>query len=114
MSGKNFSSLHELFDGDEDAIKNVLRVFVEDIPRQLKILEENILKNDFHAAQIISHKILPIFMQIEQEELSIILKRMDELRGGAAENYLDWKDDLQKFIKEAGELIEKIRNYIDT
>ncbi|MDR0418896.1 MAG: hybrid sensor histidine kinase/response regulator, partial [Prevotellaceae bacterium] len=33
MSGKNFSSLHELFDGDEDAIKNVLRVFVEDIPK---------------------------------------------------------------------------------
>ncbi len=106
---KDFKSLYEMLDGDKEAVKNILKVFVNTTSENTVLLQQCINEDDFITAQSICHKMLPMFSQLETVEAVVILKKMDSMRGKNSNEYSFWKEDLEELIRLSDVLIEFIK-----
>lgn len=104
----DFPELCEMMAGDEDAIRGVLTVFVQSTADNLVALNECVEHNDFATAHKLCHKMLPMFIQLQQEQTIPFLTRMNESKGNprGAKAYPTWKDDAIQFMNQADALIE--------
>ena len=102
-----FASLEEMFDGDQEAIAGVLRVFANTTTENIAKLREAVDENDFQKTQSLCHKMLPMFMQVEANIEAVgFLKQMDALRSSGEKEFPLWKEKTLGFIGEAGKLVE--------
>lgn len=76
------------FDNEE-----IMEIFRTTTAENFKLLEEALNESDFHKAQAVCHKMLPMFMQLGYRDIE--LRRMDAQRGNAYEN---WKTDVEKIL----------------
>lgn len=104
----DFPDLYDMLGGEEEAIRNVLTVFAQSTADNLVALNECIEKDDFICAHGLCHKMLPMFIQLQQEEAVPFLTRMNESRGQKSDVYPEWKDDAVKFMETADRLLEML------
>ena len=107
--GTSFTDFPELCDmmgGDEEAIRGILTVFAQSTADHLVALNECVENDDFATAHGLCHKMLPMFIQLQQEKAIPFLSKMNESRGLGAEAYPEWKDDAIQFMAQADDLIE--------
>ena len=108
--GTDFSDFPELYDmmgGEEEAIRNVLTVFAQSTADHLVALNECVEKDDFTTAHGLCHKMLPMFIQLQQDDVVPFLSKMNDARSAknAKEAYPEWKDDAIKFMDSADKLL---------
>ena len=107
----NFADFPELCDmmgGEEVAIRGVLTVFASSTADNLVALNECLETDDFIRAHELCHKMLPMFIQLQQDDAVPFLSKMNELRGLDANVYPGWKDDAIKFMDTADQLMEML------
>lgn len=103
----DFPELCEMLADDEEAIRGVLTVFAHSTADHLVALNECVENDSFVAAHNLCHKMLPMFIQLQQDQAVPFLSRMNELRGAADGNaYPEWKNDAIDFMSKADGLIE--------
>jgi signal transduction histidine kinase/FixJ family two-component response regulator len=104
----DFPELCEMMGGEEEAIRGVLTVFAQSTADHLVALNECIEKDDFARAHELCHKMLPMFIQLQQDDAVPFLTRMNESRGQKSKVYPEWKDDAVKFMNSADQLLEML------
>ena len=104
----DFPELEQMMDGDKESIEGILTVFAHTTADNLVSMNEFIEREDFTAAQALCHKMLPMFIQLQQDKAIPFLSRMNESRGNAesAKAYPTWKEDAVKFMADADQLLE--------
>ncbi len=114
--GRNSAStgdnvLEQMFGQDTDAIMNILETFIQVSIENIVLLRESIKENDFHKAQALCHKMLPMFMQVNAPAETItLLKEMDAMRSKEATDYPEWKEKINCLLEETEELLIKIQD----
>lgn len=101
-----FTQLCDMMGGDEEAIRGILTVFAQSTADHLVALNECVENDDFVTAHGLCHKMLPMFIQLQQEKAIPFLSKMNESRGQGADAYPEWKDDAIQFMAQADDLIE--------
>lgn len=104
-----FPQLSTLFQGDEEAIKDILAGFVDSTDREMDTLESYIEQGEFAKAQQLSHRIYPFLEQLDAGHLCVALHKMDRLRGEDKVAYPSWKEELSKTIEEIRKFSADIR-----
>lgn len=104
----DFPELCDMMGGDEEAIRGILTVFAQSTADHLVALNECVENDDFITAHGLCHKMLPMFIQLQQEKAIPFLSKMNELRGQSAEAYPKWKDDAIQFMAQADQLLETL------
>lgn len=104
----DFPALCEMMNDDEQAIRGVLTVFAQSTADHLVALNEAVERDDFAAAHALCHKMLPMFIQLQQDDAVPFLSRMNESKGKkeGADAYPAWKEDAVKFMSSADNLLE--------
>lgn len=106
LFSEDFPTFCQVMGDDEEAIRQVLTVFVQSTADDLVQMNNLIEKSKFIEAQDLCHKMLPMFTQLERD--TEFLSKMNTLRGqGKKEkHYRHWKDDAQKFMAQTDELMD--------
>ncbi len=60
-SDPEFESIYTLFEGDEEAVKQVFATFLDDLPNTVSGLKEDIEKKDWASARKKAHRIKPFY-----------------------------------------------------
>ena len=102
----DFPELCDMMGGDEEAIRGILTIFAQSTADHLVALNECVENDDFSTAHGLCHKMLPMFIQLQQEEAVPFLSKMNDLRGHGDEAYPEWKDDAVRFMAKADDLME--------
>jgi len=100
-----FELLNEMFDNDQEAIREVLEEFVRVTNENIILLKQALSDDNFTRAQGLCHKMLPMCMQVGAEEIIPILKKMDSLRNETADKYPEWKEEITILIEKAKGLV---------
>ena len=103
---EDFPAFSAMMDNDEEAIRQILTVFVTSTADDLLAMNTYIETSKFVEAQDLCHKMLPMFTQLERD--TTFLAKMNTLRGqGKKEkHYRHWKDDALQFMQQADELMD--------
>lgn len=104
----SFTSLKEMFGDDVDAIKNILQAFIDSTNENLKLLQQAVSEDDFYWSQSLSHKMLPMFAQLDLDEQVKTLRKMDDLRGKSPKEFPEWKTEIGQFIEETKIVLKNI------
>ena len=106
LFSEDFPNFCQVMGDDEEAIRQVLTVFVQSTADDLVQMNNLIEQSKFVEAQDLCHKMLPMFTQLERD--TEFLAKMNTLRGkGKKEkHYRHWKDDAQKFMAQTDELMD--------
>lgn len=87
------NGITEFLGGDSEAVREVMDKFLMDTVNHIVQLRNAVNEKDFGKAQYLCHKMLPMFLQINApEEITVILKRMDNLRGENKPGENIWSD----------------------
>jgi signal transduction histidine kinase/DNA-binding response OmpR family regulator len=70
-------SLQSFLNNDEEAVKSVLISFIESTKNNLSVLKTAIKTNDFDTIKATSHKMAPMFKQIEANEIAQVLNNLE-------------------------------------
>ena len=73
----NLTKLREFFPDRENAIHEIITIFISDTNQNMLNLENAILDKEIDLVREISHKMGPMFKQIEAFEISIILDKFE-------------------------------------
>jgi HPt (histidine-containing phosphotransfer) domain-containing protein len=102
----NLSKVYALSDNDSDFVLEIVRIFVVEIPVDLKKMECGIKEKDYNQAFAFAHKIKPslelLGMLIAHEEI-IQVERWSEAKGKRKQieaTYESIKRQIEKAIKE--------------
>ena len=108
----DFPELYDMMGGEEEAIRGILTVFAQSTADHLVALNECLESNDFVRAHDLCHKMLPMFIQLQQEDAIPFLTRMNNARGAksAKKVYPEWKDDAEAFMDSADRLLELLED----
>lgn len=107
----NLESLEELFDNDQQAIHEMLQIFVSSTEEHIVFLKKSLADNDFPSAGQLAHKMLPMFLQLGEEEASVLLKKIDGHRRQQLSEYPEWRDDIRLLITKSEKLIKQINTH---
>lgn len=94
----DFPELCEMFDDDEKAITDILTTFVNTTSQNIITFNEFIDSNDFNEATKLCHKMCPMFIQLNQTEISGFLLKMDKLRNDDGTSFPEWAEESIRFI----------------
>lgn len=103
---EDFPEFCKVMGDDEEAIRQVLTVFVQSTGDDLVLMNSLIEQSKFEEAQGLCHKMLPMFTQLERD--ITFLSKMNALRGkGKKEkHYRQWKEDALKFMEQTDALMD--------
>ncbi len=104
----DFPVLCEIMADDEEAIRGVLTLFAQSTADHLVVLNECLENDDFVTAHNLCHKMLPMFIQLQQEQAVPFLSKMNDLRGHGPADYPEWKDDALQFMDVADKMLEML------
>ena len=104
----DFPELCEMMGDDAEAIRGILTVFAHSTADNLVALNQCIENDDFVAAHALCHKMLPMFIQLQQGQAITFLSRMNESKGLSGDAYPEWKEDAVKFMDMADQLLEML------
>lgn len=94
----NFTSLREMFNGDQNAIDAIVHEFTESTIHNMAELQNAANNNNFEQAKAICHRMLPMFLQLDLQNDCEFLIKMNALKNSPASDYPHWRNDLSEFI----------------
>ncbi len=100
---EDFPEFSAMMGNDCEAIKNILKVFVNSTADDLMALNNCIENDQCTEAQAVCHKMLPMFKQLQRD--TDFLSKMNEMRG-VQDTYPEWKDEAAQFMAQADELLD--------
>lgn len=111
----DFPMLCEMMGDDEEAIRAILTVFAHSTADHLVALNDLIEQGDFAAVHVLCHKMLPMFIQLQQEDCIPFLSKMNNSKGSeaAARDYPEWREDTRQFMTHADQLLELLSTKYD-
>jgi len=74
----SLDTLRDFLGFDEDALKEVIRSFIESSIENLELLEQAITDKNVEEIKSIAHRIAPMFKQIQANEIGEILKKIEK------------------------------------
>ncbi|WP_051947183.1 hybrid sensor histidine kinase/response regulator [Muricauda sp. MAR_2010_75] len=92
------------------AVREVLEVFMENTLKNMELLTLAVEQNDADELRSISHKMLPMFRQLEIHEIIPILQRLEQLNGDAQSKSVF--SDLGQLKKVISKLENAIMEYL--
>lgn len=102
----SLDKIKEMAEGDDDFIVSVVSVFLEEVPEDLKSLEEAIAQKDYEQAYKMAHKIKPNVDLLGMEQTRANALEIETL-GKSEENFKEieerfplLKTDIQQVIAE--------------
>ena len=101
-----------MFDNDEEAIKEILDAFVKSTSDNLVTLNDAINEHDFAKAQVVCHKMKPMFIQLEQKSADY-LTIMDGSRSQVSSSFTDWEEKGVGFMEETDTLMNLLSEKYD-
>ena len=108
-----FGLLEDMFDGDRQAISEVLKVFVKSAAGNIQALRKAVADHDFEHTQAICHRMLPMFMQVQAPDDCLdFLKRMDAARADHPDQHPDWRKNTSNFTVHAGKFMKRVREFL--
>ncbi|MBO2523111.1 MAG: hypothetical protein CW336_04535, partial [Bacteroidetes bacterium] len=108
----DFPQLCTMFDNDSNAIREILQTFVNSTSDNLVILNDAITEHDFAKAQVVCHKMRPMFIQLEQKSAEY-LTDMDSRRGQDASTLPDWEEKGIEFMNQSDALLAMLAEKYD-
>ncbi len=109
-----FSSLNKILEEDIEALHEVLASFVQSTFENVSRLKQALLESDFNTAQLIGHKMQPMFIQLGAVDKLDILKKLDAHRLDATAMYPEWESDVFELIEYVEQIITDVQNYLDS
>jgi PAS domain S-box-containing protein len=104
----NFDSIKEQVNGKINAVKQLIKIFMEDTPRDIEALEDAILHEDYNATEAISHQLVSSYSIFGISSAIRILKEMEIKAGNQKEI------DVIKFLyRQLVEINEKAKTQIN-
>ena len=82
----SLKDLEDMFDNDTETIKNLLKVFIDNMHIDLQIMYDSFQINDLEKVSKIAHKILPMYRQIHIESQIECLESLERNIYGLEEN----------------------------
>lgn len=65
--------------GDYDAIHDMMRLFIHQVPEDIGMLESGIERHDIEAVRIYSHKIKSSLAMFQAESLRVLMEKIEHL-----------------------------------
>lgn len=65
--------------GDYDAIHDMMRLFIHQVPADISMLESSIERQDIESVRIYSHKIKSSLAMFQAESLRLLMERIEHL-----------------------------------
>lgn len=109
LNEKEYSlhSLEEMFEGDQESIKNILTIFLENVNQDLQIMLDAFKKEDSDTISKTAHKLLPMYRQLhinsQIESLEMLERNIEELKDKKL------KKMLFKLFIDSEKIIKKIK-----
>lgn len=109
LNEKEYSlhSLEEMFEGDQESIKNILTIFLENVNQDLQIMLDAFKKEDSDTISKTAHKLLPMYRQLhinsQIETLEMLERNIEELKDKKL------KKMLFKLFIDSEKIIKKIK-----
>ena len=110
---EDFPELCSMFDNDEESIRNILRIFVENTSDNLLSFNEIINEGNFNKAVNLCHKMCPMFVQLNRKDLAFFLYKMDKLRGKDETSFPEWKEESISFMNGVDNFISYLSENYD-
>ena len=109
----DFPELCKMFDNDDNAIENILITFVETTSDNLVTFNNIINDNDFDKAVNLCHKMYPIFVQLNRNDLAEFLSKMDKMRGQNETSFPEWKEESIHFMNTVDDFVSYLSERYD-
>lgn len=106
----DFNTLYEMLGRDSESVRNVLNTFAKSTADDVIAINEAIEADDFNKAGSICHKMLPMFIQLGQNDAAVFLSKMNDMHGQkkSAEDYPEWKNDALAFMQQTDDLLDML------
>ena len=102
-------SINAFLNHDEVDVKTILTSFVTSTATNLVLLQSYVNENDFEKIKAISHKMIPMFKQIESDEIAALLTNLETNDYSQAEV----KSIYEKLQPQISKVIALIEKYIN-
>lgn len=99
----DLTSLEQFFENDDEAVRDILDTFTQSTDMHVKELRQLLATGDFHKAQAICHKMVPMFAQLQATQTVSLLRKVDAHRENP---YEGWEEDLDTIIGHASRLAQ--------
>ena len=109
----DFPELCKMFDNDDNAIENILTTFVETTSDNLVTFNNIINDNDFDKAVNLCHKMYPMFVQLNRNDLAEFLSKMDKMRGQNETSFPEWKEESINFMNTVDDFVSYLSERYD-
>ena len=109
----DFPELCKMFDNDDNAIENILITFVETTSDNLVTFNNIINDNDFDKAVNLCHKMYPMFVQLNRNDLAEFLSKMDKMRGQNETSFPEWKEESIHFMNTVDDFVSYLSERYD-
>ncbi|HEA20971.1 hypothetical protein LCGC14_1437460 [marine sediment metagenome] len=73
----NLDIIHSFLGNNEEAIDEVLQIFLQDTHTNMKLLNETVSAKDYQQVNQVAHRMLPMFRQLKVELSVAILEKME-------------------------------------
>lgn len=108
----NLSYLEGIAEGDKGVIKELIEIFIEQIPEFTVGFEDSMLHNDWVKVAAIAHKAKSSVMSMGMEELgNVVLKDLELLAKQLRILELSEKNKSEKRNEELDKLIQNLESY---
>lgn len=91
---KSYPILDEMFGGDEAIIEQILNTFAETTADNLVFLNKSIDTHSFSEAKSICHRMKPMFIQLQKNELAEFLTKMEQ-----SDEFEYWEQEALTFME---------------
>lgn len=105
----NLDKIQEMADGDEEFIRSVIAVFLEEVPADLYDLEKALGIKDYDAVYKMAHKIKPNVDLLGMEQTRAVSLQIETLGRGAED-----KTEIERLVpllkKDIHQVISELKN----
>ncbi|MCM4168663.1 Phosphotransferase RcsD [Arenibacter antarcticus] len=105
----NLDKINEMADGDEEFIKSVITVFLEEVPQDLAELEKELGLKNYDSVYKLAHKIKPNVDLLGMEQSRAIALQIETL-GKKVENTSEIDRLVPMLKKDVDQVIAELKN----
>lgn len=109
----DFSGLSAFSGGDTDAVKNILKTFIEETDKNIEVLKESAGKKDICSVAAAAHKMLPLFRLLKAKAcinpLAILEQERDKTEFTPHDN-----ENVEMVLKNVADVMRQTKTYLST
>ncbi|MBK7427224.1 MAG: Hpt domain-containing protein [Saprospiraceae bacterium] len=91
--------------GDYDAIHDMMRLFIHQVPEDIAMLESGIEREDIEAVRIYSHKIKSSLAMFQVEALRVLMEKIEHLSRNKGSML-----EISELYEQTRPLVENVQN----